>query len=380
MAIKTPAYFKWRDGRPRWEPGPGVRHAGFRGRDLRDAAGQWLALGPAIEAAAALNAEVAEARATGRRPKRHKAAKNPHTVRALHAKWTASPKYQRLRASTREDYRLKAAIFLAEFGDHTVASLAPHHLYQWWEELYAARGHAMANGVLAVARAMLSHAPRIGWRPDNPARNLGLEGVAPRVVVWTPSEVAAFVDVADTLGFHDCADAVVVALHTGQRQGDVLTLCEDRIDAGRARFVQSKTGARVTVPLTDELAARLDTNRARRRARRQSEPGAVVDLAGARRLFSFDKARLRHDFDQVRAIVAATLPEIAGKTFQDLRDTAITRLALASCTVVEIRAITGHSMETIHSVLKHYLALDDRMATAAIAKLKIWMQEEGIAL
>ena len=126
----------------------------------------------------------------------------------------------------------------------------------------------------------------------------------------------------------------------------------------------------------DELVARLDDNRTRRRAK----AGAVVDLAGARRLFGYDKGTLRRDFDAVRAIVSATLPDIAGRTFQDLRDTAITRLALAGCTVGEIRAITGHSLETVHSVLKHYLALDDRMATAAIDRLKIWMQDEGIAL
>ena len=61
------------------------------------------------------------------------------------------------------------------------------------------------------------------------------------------------------------------------------------------------------------------------------------------------------------------------KQFPDLRDTAVARLALAGCTVAEIRAITGHTLETVHKVLKHYLALDDRMADAGIAKLKNWM-------
>ncbi len=37
-------------------------------------------------------------------------------------------------------------------------------------------------------------------------------------------------------------------------------------------------------------------------------------------------------------------------------------------------------MQTIHHVLTHYLALDDRMADAAIERLKVWMVEEGIAI
>jgi len=37
-------------------------------------------------------------------------------------------------------------------------------------------------------------------------------------------------------------------------------------------------------------------------------------------------------------------------------------------------------MKTIHDVLRHYLAIDDRLADAAIAKLKLWMEQEGIAI
>ena len=68
------------------------------------------------------------------------------------------------------------------------------------------------------------------------------------------------------------------------------------------------------------------------------------------------------------------------RVHQDLRDTAITRLALASCTAMEIHAITGHDLETIHRVMKHYLARTDALADAAITKLKTWMNDEGIAL
>jgi hypothetical protein len=66
--------------------------------------------------------------------------------------------------------------------------------------------------------------------------------------------------------------------------------------------------------------------------------------------------------------------------FQDLRDTAVTWYARAGCTVPEIAAITGHSLRSIYSILKHYLALDAHLADSAVAKLIKWMDEQGIAV
>lgn len=76
----------------------------------------------------------------------------------------------------------------------------------------------------------------------------------------------------------------------------------------------------------------------------------------------------------------APCPAIAGLRDQDLRDTAVTWLGRAGCTVPEIASITGHSYGSIHNVLKHYLALHPDMADAAIGKLISWMKQTGIAV
>ncbi len=380
MATITVKYLKFRDGRPRWEPGPTLRAKGIKGRDLKDEAGRWLGLEAAIAAANALNAEIHAWRLTGRRRPPVPRKVVARTVRHLSDDWQKSVKFTKRGANTQRDYLSKASLFLAEFGDAPVAAIEKAHLYRWWQELHGERGHAMANGVLAVARVMLSHATRIGWRADNPAMKLGLETVAPRVVVWTPAEIAAFVGAADRLGQHAIADAVIIALHTGQRQGDVLALEHAATTNGRVMFRQGKTGARVSVPLTPALEQRLDEIRARRAA------GAVVELH-ARQVVLDDQgrdytgSRYNKAFVQVRDAAAAEAgPQIAGRLFLDLRDTAVTRLALAGCTIAEIRAITGHTLQTIHSVLQHYLALDDRMADAGIDRLKVWLADEGIAI
>jgi integrase len=55
----------------------------------------------------------------------------------------------------------------------------------------------------------------------------------------------------------------------------------------------------------------------------------------------------------------------------DLRGTAVTRLAVAGCTVPEIATITGHSLRDVATILdSNYLDRDPAMAESAIRKLE----------
>ena len=75
---------------------------------------------------------------------------------------------------------------------------------------------------------------------------------------------------------------------------------------------------------------------------------------------------------------------IIGLTFNDLRGTAVTRLALAGCTEAEIATITGHSLRDVRSILDaHYLHRDPALAESAIRKYEAMMRlsftKEGAA-
>jgi integrase len=62
---------------------------------------------------------------------------------------------------------------------------------------------------------------------------------------------------------------------------------------------------------------------------------------------------------------------IVGVTFNDLRGTAVTRLALAEATEAEIATITGHSLRDVRSILdSNYLHRDPALGRAAIHKLE----------
>lgn len=379
MKLKVP-YLKWRDGRPRWEPGPGLRKAGCKGRDLRDEAGQFLDLQSAILAAGKLNEELAQWRAAGgmKKPRALAPKKPSRTGAHLWEVYRQSPRFTRRAASTQADYRRKASVFLVEFSDVQIAAIERAHLYRWWEELYANRGHAMANGVLAVVRAMFSYAARIGWRADNPARELGLETVAPRLVFWLPEEIEAIVAAADELGTPSVGDGVIVAMHSGQRLSDVLALPDRIFDDKRIRLSQFKRGALIDAPMTPALSARVKAIIERKRAMGVTRIDTLIlreDTGGAYDKFSFNKA-----FRRARTLAAETCPAAADRRFQDLRDTAVTRLALAGCELPEIAAITGHELGSITQIVKHYLVLQPAMADAAIAKLSAWLETQGIAL
>jgi integrase len=383
MQLSIP-YLKLRGGRPRWEPGPHLRQAGFKGRDLKDQSGDWLADDAAIAAARILNDEVTTWR-TGKQRRRTPApVAHARSCNRLWEAWQTSPKYQRLARGTRLDYAVKIKPFLAEFGEAPVAAIGKHNIYAWWQELYRDRGHAMANGIVAVVRSMLSHASRLGWITTNPARELGLETVAPRLVLWLPAEISALVASADSLGWPSIGDGIIIALHSGQRISDVLALPSRIFEANRIRLTQAKTAAMVDAPMTPALRSRVATMRARQTT---AQAGlTVVDLNRPLILSEQGEAYQRSWFSQqfakVRAHAAKTSgqPDILNKNVQDLRDTAVTRLALAECDLVQISAITGHSIQSIPQILKHYLVMQPAMADAAISKLSNWLEKEGIAI
>ncbi|TKA95289.1 hypothetical protein FAZ78_17670 [Cereibacter changlensis] len=57
---------------------------------------------------------------------------------------------------------------------------------------------------------------------------------------------------------------------------------------------------------------------------------------------------------------------IKGVTFHDLRGTAVTRLALAGCSVPEIATITGHSLKDAETILsRHYFSRDRQLGESS---------------
>jgi integrase len=173
--------------------------------------------------------------------------------------------------------------------------------------------------------------------------------------IWGEQHLAAFLGVAS----EPLRRALVLALETGQRQGDLLTLPwsaykPDEQGQLWIRLRQSKTGRRVNIPVTRSLCAVLDNTK---------QTGTVI-LTNKRGLPWQSNAFRKQWGDATRKA------KIQGLTFHDLRGTAVTRLAEARCSAAEIASITGHSMRDVGAILDVYLARTGKIALTAIAKLE----------
>jgi len=391
--VKIP-HIVWRDGRPRFVPGPALRALGFRGEDLKDPAGRWLDIRRTEDWAKRRLAEIEARRALpsfrrrGDGGPRGRAGGAPAvTVEDLFEDLWKLKKLRdaassgALAASTVRDYRVKAhaiEAFDPELWTSPAAALSRAVVLGLHERLWEEKGLAMANGVVAVLR--LAYSTAIDRRPEcglvNPCLRLKLPAPRPRVRVASPDEIAALMAAADAAE-PAIGDAIMLALMTGQRQGDVLAVREADIEQGRLRLTQAKTGMRVGMRILGALKGRLAGAQARRKAANRLPATFVIDPRTGR---PYQADVFRHRFADVRATAAGTCASVADFWFMDLRDTAITWLANAGATIPEIAAISGHSLATVTSILKHYLEANAAQADAGLGKLEAWMEGQGMTL
>ena len=256
---------------------------------------------------------------------------------------------------TRTDYKKHLKAIESEFGDFPIAALIDRGSraeFLGWRDKLALRSRRQADYAFTVLARALSWAFDRGLVPANPCEKPGrLYRSGRRETVWTEADEAALHQYAPThlwLSF-------MLALWTGQRQGDLIKLPWSAYDGKHIRLRQGKTGARVVIPVGAPLKAILDDTPKR----------AVTILTtaagGSWTSNTFGTAWRR----------TCREAGISGLTFHDLRGTALTRLALAGATEAEIASITGHSLADVGAILDtHYLKRDSRLADSAIHKLE----------
>jgi integrase len=261
-----------------------------------------------------------------------------------------------LRERTRADYIKQILKIEQKFGDAPVKALSDPRIrgvFMDWRDGLALRSRRQADYAWAVLARVLSWAKDRGKITVNPCERGGHVYHGTRVdFVWTVEDEAAFLEHAP-VHLHL---PLLLALWTGQRQGDLLRLPWSAYNGSTIRLKQSKTGARVEIPVGAPLKAALDA--AFRR-------GPII-------LTSTDKQPWTQDGFRASWGKACKKAAIAGITFNDLRGTAVTRLALTGCTEAEIATITGHSLRDVRSILDaHYLHRDVELARSAITKLEM---------
>jgi integrase len=226
-------------------------------------------------------------------------------------------------------------------------------IFMEWRDGLAKRSRRQADYAWSVLARVLSWALDRRLIDANPCEKGGrLYNTSRSDLVWSDEDETAFMRVAS----EPLRLAMILALWTGQRQGDLLRLPWGAYDGHTIRLKQSKTGARVTVPAGAPLKAALDASKKR---------GPLILMNTRDRAWTANGFRVSWR----RACAAA---EVSGVTFHDLRGTAVLRLFLAGGTDAEIATITGHSLRDVRSILdSHYFCRDPALAQSAITKLEI---------
>jgi hypothetical protein len=388
----------------RWGMAPGLRKKGVKAIDLVDDAGRPLGLKAAIEKARALTDNMK----AGQAAPAPRIATPARTVGDLVESYFEPATFNALRngrtgellsAATRNSYRgWRVAIDLV-FRDQPIAGLDHVLIRNWFDVIRETRGHTMAYSALGLLRTICNWADKswgvsVEWnkiRAPRPARKLRVgrpdELTCLLTAMDNPAELyqrladegravnTKHIPARPTLG-----DAFVIAIWTTQREKDVVAFTSDAFAGGRLRWVRtSKNNRALDMPLLGPLPARLEAAKQRKAARKATCPTVVLD---PERDQPYDQRLLQDHFREARELAGQFYPSLLGKgqlgtmeaktfTFEDCRDTGITRLHDAGCSLLQICSWSNHtSVKSLMELVDAYIEISGRTADDAGAKLQ----------
>ena len=269
--------------------------------------------------------------------------------------YQTSDEFRTLAPRSRSDYIGKIRLIEKTFGDFPLSAMTDNRsrgIFKEWREKLALSSRRQADYAWVVLARVLSFGMDRGLVAGNPcARGGRLYRGSRAEKIWTAADEAAFLERAPS----HLHLALLLALWTGQRQGDLLRLPRSAYDGNWIRLRQAKGGRPVEIPVGAPLKAKLDATAKRSPIILTTSDGKPWTPDGFRA--SWGKACKRAG--------------VVGVTFHDLRGTAVTRLAICECTEAQIATITGHSLRSVRAILDtHYLNRDTAMAEIAIRKLE----------
>lgn len=273
----------------------------------------------------------------------------------LITEYKASTDFSRLSAKSQKEYNRYIDLIRSEFGLLTINAIQDKSIradFKEWRDSMADRPRTADFAWMVLAR-ILSFAKDRGRININHAQRGGRLYTANRTEsVWTDETLDRLFAIASD----EIKAAVTMALWTGQRKGDLLKAPWSDYDGSYIKVKQGKTGARVKIPAGQPLKEMLD-----------SMPRISPVILTNKR----DKRPWTSDGFNTSWSKAKANAGIEDLTFHDLRGTAVTRLAIAGCSVAQIAAITGHSLKDVEGILDaHYLGGKADLAEQAIKKLE----------
>ena len=159
---------------------------------------------------------------------------------------------------TRRDYIKQIKRIEKAFGDFPIKALDDPRatsIFLEWRDRLAQTSLRQADYAYGVLSRILSWAQKRRLITENPCAKGGKLYQGSRVdKVWSDEDVQRFLRTAPSY----LRLAMLLAINTGQRQGDLLRLPWSAYDGTMIKMKQRKTGAYVPIPVSDALKAALD--------------------------------------------------------------------------------------------------------------------------
>ena len=299
-----------------------------------------------------------------------------HNVGTLIRDYLLSLHFTKKAARTQAEYKRMLKELETRFGTLPIKALESGKvkaLFLDYQEEMGSDRPREADNRLSVMSAVFTRAALRGVIKDNPLRGFERIYSSNRSdMIWLEGDIRRFMNGAPV----ELQRALILAIHTGQRKGDLIRLRWSDYDGDTISLTQSKTSARVTVKCTGTLKRMLDDTP-------RQGPFILTRAEGTPWFTPVDESPLsdawRNRMDASgfypKAWDELTKDEKKGFLhFNDLRGTAVTLLAEAGCSVPQIASITGHTLQSATRILEKYLA-----RTASLSKAAILMFENASA-
>lgn len=294
--------------------------------------------------------------------------KDVGNVNALIRTYLESLNFEKKAPSTQKEYKRMLTKIEARFGKLPIKALeSPRVLglfLDYQEEIGRDRPREADNRLTALS-GVFSHAKRRGKIKSNPLEGFERIYSSDRSeMIWTAADIATFMDKASV----ELQRAMILAIHTGQRYGDLIRLRWTDYQGETISLRQRKGKARVTIWVSQALRRMLDN---------MDRVGPfILTRPDGRPWFTDGNDKEMGKQWATHMISCGLRPENYRELskaeqskylrFNDLRGTAVTLLAEAGNKVPLICSITGHTLQSATRILEKYLAMTPAMSKAAI--------------
>lgn len=272
---------------------------------------------------------------------------SPDMLGDLIVRFQDSPEFKELAEKTRKDYRRYMDWLRLNFGDVLIEQIDRAFVLEIRDSFQDTP--RTANYYVSVLSRLFSFAIDRGLANTNPASAIKKLRTGPGHQPWPDNLIQKALERA----YPELGRAIRLALYTGQRESDCVTVSWSHYDGEGIEVVQQKTGARLWVAAHRDLRAMLDD---------MPRTSLVVLTTKTGRPWKAD--HLRHEITKLVRDCG-----FEGYSFHGLRKNATKRLAEAGCSEHEIMAITGH---TTSQMVQEYSksARQKQLSTAAVHRLE----------